>query len=404
MGQLLGPDFPDHIALAVSGGGDSMAMLALAQNWAHRWGVAFSVVTVDHGLRPESADEARMVGAFCAQIERPHTVLEWRWDGTGNLQDAARRARLDLIDGWRGPIQTVLMAHTSDDVAETFLLRLARGSGVEGLSAMAPMRRAPQGFHILRPCLGMSRAELRHYARVLQVPWADDPSNEDAKYDRSRARALLDRLDVLGLSRDDILATAGRMRRAAVALNARMMSVAEEVVTERAGALLLDRTGFDRVERDTQLRLLAAACMWVSGAEYRPRASGLEGLLDRLTSGGAGTLIGAQIESRANDYVVFREPAAVRDLRAPVGQLWDRRWAVSAPDALAAAQGLEIRALGDAISDCPDWRETGLPRAAIIASPAIWQGAELVCAPLAMAKADWAARIVTPFATWALSH
>ncbi len=129
MGTLLGPDFPDHVALAVSGGGDSMAMLALTHDWARVMGLRVSVVTIDHGLRAASAEEAAMVGRECAALGHPHSILRWQWDGTGNLQDAARDARLRLIADWRGAIEHVLFAHTRDDQAETVVMRLARGSG-----------------------------------------------------------------------------------------------------------------------------------------------------------------------------------------------------------------------------------------------------------------------------------
>ena len=432
MGQLLGPEFPENIALAVSGGGDSMAMLALAHNWARVWGPRLWVVTVDHGLRPESADEADMVAAFCSRLDRPHATLRWRWDGTGNLQNAARRARLELIDRWRGGIAHVLMAHTADDVAETFLIRLARGSGVEGLSAMATRRRvvlrhagAPthatdkvirterppepsdddgtwngNGFEILRPCLTMTRAELRHHARTLQVPWVEDPSNDDPKYDRARALQLLAGLDPLGLKRADIVATAGRMRRASEALRARAVSVAAEIARETGGAVIFDRTGFERIERDTQLRLLAAACMWVSGAEYRPRAASLEDLLDRLLAGGAGTLIGAKAETAGNTCRVYRELAAVGSARMPLGALWDGRWQVTGPH----GDGLQVAALGEGIGECPDRHASDLPRAMLMATPAVWQGDRLVAAPVAGYNPDWHARIVTPFTTYLLSH
>ncbi len=434
MGQLLGPDFPENLALAVSGGGDSMAMLALAHNWARVWGPTLWVVTVDHGLRPESSEEAAMVAEFCATLDRPHATLRWRWDGAGNLQAAARRARLSLLDRWRGGIGYVLMAHTADDVAETFLIRLARGSGVEGLSAMQDVRRVttdfggnerplladevsqtpeppppdraeeglgpPTEFRIVRPCLGMTRAELRHYARTLNVPWVEDPSNEDPKYDRARARKLLAALEPLGMSRRDLVSTAHRMRRASEALRARVVSVADAIARETGGAVTLERAGFEAVERDTQLRLLAAACMWVSGAEYRPRAAALEDLLDRLLGGGAGTLIGAKAETTADTCCVFREFAAVSQLRSPVSELWDGRWRVTGP----TGEGMEIGALGEAIQLCPDWRVCGLPRAALMATPAVWHGEDLVAAPAAGFEQNWTGRIVTPFTNYLLSH
>ena len=165
MGQLIGPDFPKQIGLAVSGGGDSMAMLGLAHAWARVWGVGLHVATVDHGLRPESADEAALVARECATLGHSHSTLKWTWDGQGNVQDQARRARLRLLGAWCDGFSHVLMAHTADDVAETFLIRLARGSGVDGLSAMSA-RRNLDGFDVLRPCLDMTRAELRHYAKT----------------------------------------------------------------------------------------------------------------------------------------------------------------------------------------------------------------------------------------------
>ena len=101
MGDLLGPEFPDEIGLAVSGGGDSMALLTLAHNWTRHMGVGLRVVTVDHGLRPESGAEAALVAAECAALGHRHDVLRWQgWDGSGNLQEAARTARLPPLCGF----------------------------------------------------------------------------------------------------------------------------------------------------------------------------------------------------------------------------------------------------------------------------------------------------------------
>ncbi len=413
MGALLGPKFPSNLALAVSGGGDSMAMLALAHEWARHMGVRLWVVTVDHGLRQESAEEAAMVAAECAALGHPHATLRWHWDGQGNLQDEARRARLALIDRWRQGIEHVLMAHTQDDVAETFLMRLARGSGVEGLSAMAarryvtphvdgydtipdadvtqngappprPERRVAgvpaysPGFHVIRPLLEMRREDLRHFVRTLQVPFVDDPTNEDPRFDRVRARAALSQL---GIDATVLAETAKRLSRARGALDARAASVAEAVVqTDRFGVLRIDRDGFALIERDTQLRLLSAALQWISGSDYRPRFSPLEALLERALAGGGGTLHGAQVAVSSTHIEVFREYAAIAEIAVPAdaGTLWDKRWRISGPN----LDGKTVRALGDA-----GWRQIPDPRpetprhAVARTLPAVFDGTELVSCP-----------------------
>ena len=105
-------------------------------------GCDVAVATVDHGLRPEAAAEAAEVAAICAGLGVPHEILHWHWDGAGNLQDAARRGRMALLADWarRRGLRTVALGHTEDDIAETFLMRLARDAGVDGLAAMAARR------------------------------------------------------------------------------------------------------------------------------------------------------------------------------------------------------------------------------------------------------------------------
>lgn len=385
MGALLGPDFPDHVALAVSGGGDSMAMLALTHDWARVMGLRVSVVTIDHGLRAASAEEAAMVGRECAALGHPHSILRWQWDGTGNLQDAARDARLRLIADWRGAIEHVLFAHTRDDQAETVVMRLARGSGVEGLAAMSDRRRVPlgTGFWQIRPLLTETRADLRHYADTLRLPYVDDPSNDDPRYDRVRARRALAVLGDLGLDAATLAATAGRMARARDALSARAASVAQSVVAEDSavtGHLLLDRDALARVERDTQLRLLAAALQWISGATYRPRAQALEALLDRALSGGGGTLQGAQLAVGADHIRIFREYQAVRDAEVGAGaaHLWDGQWRVAAPD----DRGRVLRALGpEGWARIPAKPRHAPPFEAAQSLPAVFDQGELLACP-----------------------
>lgn len=178
-----------RIALAVSGGADSMAMLLLAR-------AAFPgpvvAATVDHGLRPEAADEAAMVAQVCAQLGVPHAILTPAEPITGSsLQSQARAARYDALFAWMRLVDAdlLLTAHHADDQAETLLMRLNRASGVAGLSSIRPVRRDVRT--VLRPLLGWRRAELRAIVAASGAPWVDDPTNADPHHDRTRFRDLL---------------------------------------------------------------------------------------------------------------------------------------------------------------------------------------------------------------------
>ncbi len=387
MGALLGPNFPSEIALAVSGGGDSMAMLHLAAGWARIFGITLKVITVDHGLRPESTAEAAMVAAECDVLGLRHATLTWTgWDGTGNLQDAARQARLDQITAYCAPRGHVVMAHTQDDQAETVLMRLIRGSGVDGLAGMAAKRETP-GLTIVRPLLGVRREALRHYCKTLKIPFVDDPSNEDARFDRVRIRRLIGQegLDVATLAK-----TARQMARAKVALDQRVKRATQAVTTvgiAEAGYVAFDRDALATVEEETRLRIVANALTAIGGNPYRPRLSALESAVDQILSGGATTLHGCVMQAANDQILICREVKAIGPDCA-TDHIWDGRWAMSGPH----APELRISAIKDALSQCPEWRETGHPRAALMASPAIWQDERLIAAPLAGLNAGWTAR------------
>ncbi len=167
-GALLAPlaEWP-RLALAISGGGDSLALMHLAARWAKRLLIppALHVLTVDHGLHPESAAVAASVYEKAAALGLPCTVLRWEGEkpATG-IEEAARQARYALMADWcRAHEAALVTAHTLDDQAETLLMRLARGSGLDGLAAMRPRGHVPGApdVPLLRPLLSVSRARLR---------------------------------------------------------------------------------------------------------------------------------------------------------------------------------------------------------------------------------------------------
>lgn len=372
-----------RVAVAVSGGGDSVALLLLMADWAAVEGRQVEVVTVDHGLRPEAATEAGFVASLCVDLGLEHTVLHWQgWNQQGNLQNAARLARRRLIARWaleRG-IETVALGHTQDDQAETFLMRLARGSGVDGLAAMYPEQQS-NGVLWLRPLLGQRRAALRAFLRGRDVAWVDDPSNEDLRYDRIKMRKALGMLDDLGLGVDVLSDTAERMQRARLALEMATLELAQAVAEPRAsGVVRFQLAGFLAAPEEVQLRLLAHALGWVARADYRPRLQSLMRMVSGIRGDDTQTLAGCLISPIGTDaFEVCREANAVVETQDLSGA-FDGRWQVHCGSDLLP---LTLRALGkDGILQRPNWRQSAESRNAILSTPSIWYNNELMSVPL----------------------
>lgn len=374
------------LGVAVSGGGDSVALLHMLG----ARGKGVRAVTVDHGLRTESASEAAQVASLCKELGVQHTVVKWEgWDKSGNLQDEARQARLRLIATWaeQEGITHVALGHTMDDQAETVLLRLARGSGVDGLSGMAAMR-VDEHVTWVRPLLHARREDLRAYLIEKNIPWIDDPSNDDLKYNRVKARQALVHLDGLGITIDGLVATAERMQDAREALEGATLALAESCVdVTDAGEVRIDTAIFNTAPDELRFRLFSATLQWISGSTYRPRFDSLRGVLARIDTENGQTLQGCVIRSKAGNIVVRREPARV-NAPCPINAVWDHRWVVTQTGTEKADS---IAALGeDGLRVCENWRETGHAREVLLASPALWAKGQLVAAPMAGMALGWA--------------
>ena len=181
-----------HVALAVSGGSDSTALMALAQQWAKQLSQPprLSVLTVDHGLREGSFAEAESVAQWAKALGVEHTILRWIGDKpTSRIQETARQARYDLMTEWcrSHGAAALLIAHNIEDQAETIIMRLARGTGIEGLAGMHRVRLI-DGTALYRPLLHLSRERLRSFLRARGQRWIDDPSNENTQFERVRIR------------------------------------------------------------------------------------------------------------------------------------------------------------------------------------------------------------------------
>jgi tRNA(Ile)-lysidine synthase len=341
------------LGVAFSGGGDSAALALAAARWGRATGRRVEAATVDHRLRGDSRAEAEAAGRTAARLGLAHAILTWEEaPGRGNLQAAARAARVRLLGGWareRG-LAAVALGHTLDDRAETLLLRLARGSGADGLAAMAE-RVVLAGMLWLRPCLALPRAELRALLKAEGVGWAEDPTNEDAAFDRVRARRALGALAPLGIEPAGLAGTAGRLaEQRRVLLAARDRLARDSRSWGACGEARLDPEALARAERDTALGVLADTLGQIGRAEAPPRhralARLLEALADKAFPGAA--LAGVLAAREGQRAVLAREPAAAAPpvpLAAP-GALWDGRWRLRAAGPWPA--GATVGALGEA--------------------------------------------------------
>lgn len=196
-------DVSARLALAVSGGGDSLALLLLAHALLPG---RIEAATVDHALRPESGSEAAMVARVCEGLGVPHAILRVEV-AKGNLQDRARAARYEALGNWceERDLDGLATAHQLDDQAETFVMRLNRGSGVAGLAAIRELGMVPTArVRLVRPLLGWRRAELSDLVQSARLVPVRDPSNENPSFDRVRVRQALasaDWLDPIGIAR-----------------------------------------------------------------------------------------------------------------------------------------------------------------------------------------------------------
>ncbi|HKF73638.1 MAG TPA: tRNA lysidine(34) synthetase TilS [Stellaceae bacterium] len=350
----LGPfERAPRLAVAVSGGADSMALALLADRWARRRGGAITALTVDHRLRSEAAAEAREVGVWLAARGIAHETLVWRGPHpSGDIQAEARAARYRLLEARcaRHGLLHLLTAHHRDDQAETFWLRLARGSGLDGLAGISAVSERPQ-CRVLRPLLDVPPARLRAWLGHEGQVWIEDPSNRNAAFARVRVREARAFLVAEGLSAErleETLRHLGRARQALEAVTAGLLARAMSV--HPLGFAWLDAEALRRAEAELGLRALAAALATIGGTNYPPRLERIERLYEALCRGDLGggrTLGGCQLAPAGARVLVCRELAEIEGpvaLSPGKATVWDGRFRVAAVPSCPA--GISVTALG----------------------------------------------------------
>ncbi len=373
-----------------------MALMRLVRRWleiTHRSPANFAVATVDHGLRPESKEEAAFVAEAAQALGFSHTTISWEGEKpkTG-IQAAARRARYDLLasECRRGAKSCIVAAHTEDDQAETVLMRLRRGSGVDGLAGMDAVSQW-DGIAVVRPLLHFSKARLLAYLRASGVSFVRDPSNENAAFERVRLRRAMKALAAAGITRASLARASlriGRSRKALDAIADVFLDRHFDVTPLGAGAIGLE--AFNALPDDIALRALVRVLSLAGGEQAAPRLMKVESLLSSLKGGAReATLGGCIMIADLKKLNFYRELGRMRAKPWPfepgASRFWDGRFLLTfAP---VDIDGAAVRQLG-----AEGWRAyrkvmqerrpaPQVNRLAALTTPALWKGDCLICAP-----------------------
>ena len=314
------------IAVAVSGGADSMALCLLTYQFITEKGGQMIALIVDHGLRPCSAEQARLTMEKLTQRGIPCRLLKWEGDKpVRGIEQAAREARYRLLSEAckEEGCSVLLLGHHRQDQAETFLIRRSRGSGVVGLAGMSAVRKTDFG-RILRPLLSVLPADLREYDRFYKMSWVEDETNLTSEFERGRLRRTLTAEQIEDAFQKSLVY--GEKRRAIERGAATFIT--EQVEVSDKGYLLFSKRAFQSLEQETALFCLGDFLRFIADRPYAPRLDLLKNLYKKtatLSFGGV-TLGGCRIAACAkNNILIWREE---NDLPAPekIAGRTDFRW------------------------------------------------------------------------------
>jgi tRNA(Ile)-lysidine synthase len=388
----LGPFEPrPEIAVAVSGGPDSLALTLLLHRWVQAHGGRLHALTVDHGLRPEAAHEAAWLGDQLARHGIAHTVLTWRPAEPGRVSHAeARAARYARLADWcadRGVLHLAL-GHHLDDQAETVLARVRMQSGPDGLAGM-PARRHLPDLRLLRPLLDMPKARLEATLAARHQPWIADPSNTDDRYGRPRLRQLMPVLADDGLTPANLAAYARAMGQARRRLDgARAALAADAVAVRPEGYAAVDPRAILDAPAPVGTAVMGRVLRCIGGRDHVPRGPRLDRLMAALRARPeqARTLGGCRIVPWRGRWLVVREPGrAPRSAVRSTGELlYDNRFRIAVTG--AAGADLFVACLGERgwaalCGEAPILRSAPLPPPVRPALPALFDATGVSAVP-----------------------
>lgn len=305
---------PEKIAVAISGGSDSMALTLLSYNWSKLKKIDIISITVDHNLRKESGKEAKLVSNYMERRGIPHKILKYEGKiPKSNIESIAREYRYKMLFEYckKENIKYLFIAHNADEQTETFFLNLSRGSGVYGLSSI-PNIQEKEGIKIVRPMLNYSKKEIKEYLKKEKQKWIEDPSNKSDKYKRVRVRKLKKVLDELELTNERISKTILNMQRTREAIEFYVNEFIKEVKEyDDSEKILLKAENMKRYPKEIVLRGLSKILKEFGKKIYPPRLENLENIYYKIIRNELNkstTLFGGKIyQNKENKIVIEKE-------------------------------------------------------------------------------------------------
>ena len=384
------------IAIAVSGGVDSMVLMNLAKESDSLNDKNVFILVVDHGLRAESKQEAKFVKNEAKKLGFPTRILKWKGSKPNKrIQEEARNKRYSLLINFcrENNINNLYLAHHLDDQIETFLFRMFRGSGLQGLTSFSSSYER-NGLTLIRPLIDTPKSELISYARRKKINWVEDPSNENQKYDRVKLRKVLPLIYKEGFDKKVFLKSVKKLRLANQALDQITKEfVLQYVIINKNISVFIKQELFLTAPEDVKLRVLQNTIRIFSGERYySPNYLKILNLMNWARNDNdisAKTLGGTIFRKRKGGLILYKEVKKLNDIK-PIKlskskyKAWDNRFLIKINKSVKG----EISYLGNEGVKILKSKKilgkkgfNGIPLTALYSIPAMWDGKRLISAP-----------------------
>lgn len=358
------------IAVAVSGGADSLALTFLLKTWVQNHGGQLVALTVDHGLRPHSTQEAESLQKLLKNQGIEHRILTWQGEKPSTaLQEKAREKRYDLLKTYcleQGK-DFLFLGHHQGDQNETYCMRLRQNSGLLGLACMRPLSKH-QPLTLVRPFLKLTKERLQETLKQLKIEWVEDPSNQNMAFERVFWRQNLGNLTLP-------LEPYQRVRKAYESWVLRYLKTYAKMY--EFGYVRLDQVAFSMLPESFREILLSFLLQAYGVGRYPPSFRSLKELLDKIKKSkfSAATAQGLRISKSKKELLLIREYRAIKDEREVTGKpfIWDKRFLITPSENLTGV----IKCIGEKgwlqlLKNNPDLKNLDIPRAVLWSLPALW--------------------------------